>query len=245
MKRYLALLAWMAVTSVQGDPRLAASQAPVPVPLLVNEKSDRLLLDPLLKSIGDASGIQWVTQYLPLRRMLVMAEQGHAFSFGVIKTPQREQIFAFSDPVFSGYVWLVKRRATALEFRSIEDLKGRSICAFQGSRLSPTFDAAKGVLFEGVPVGGGLDRGVAMLRAARCDALAFSTHLGPAHKALEDRIRVDTPGTPDLVVLATPVAVIPVFLVVRKGDELAALLPRINQALRAQRQAIDKLVMQQ
>jgi len=245
MKRCLALLAWMVVTSDQGDARLASSQAPLPVPLMVNEKSDRRLLEPLLKSIGDAAGIQWVTQYLPLRRLLVMAEQGQAFSFGVLKTAQREQIFSFSDPVFFGYVWLIKRRSTLLDFSTLEDLKGRSVCTFQGSHLSPSFDAAKDVLFEGVAVGGGLDRGVAMLRAERCDALAISTHLGPNPKSLEDRIRADAPGTPDLVVLAQPVAAVPVFLAVRKGDELAALLPRINQALRAQRQTIDKLVLQQ
>ncbi len=229
---------------------LAALVAPWPasgaaprlrVPVVIGENSSRPFVLPLLQLIGDAAGIEWQVQQAPWARALVLAERGQAIAFGMARTKPREQHFAFSAPVFDNHVWMLVRRDQAPDFRSLDDLRDRTVCISRGVSYGGSFDAGKGKLFKVEYVDGDLGARLRMLVAGRCD-MALGSHRSPDPWLLEQRARELTGLSASLAVLPMPLAVEPVHFAVGHGQALAELLPRLNKALQQQRAGIRALV---
>lgn len=84
----------------------------------------------------------------PWRRVLYNGENGEGLIFGIYKTPEREQVFAFSEPVYAEKIWLVKRCADPFTFTQMQDLKGKTIGIVQGSSAGFEFDSQVNLLFK-------------------------------------------------------------------------------------------------
>lgn len=84
----------------------------------------------------------------PWRRVLYNGENGEGLIFGIYKTAEREQFFAFSEPVYAEKIWLIKRCADPFVFNQMQDLKGKTIGIVQGSSAGLEFDSQVNLLFK-------------------------------------------------------------------------------------------------
>lgn len=92
--------------------------------------------------------IKIILHQYPWNRAVMMARYEGDLIFGLSSTPEREKMFAFSEPVFYNNLWLVTRSDKAFDFRSIQDLKGKTIGVVRGSQYGGEFDAQKNKIFK-------------------------------------------------------------------------------------------------
>lgn len=127
-----------------------------PIPLLMSEqRDDQFQLLPLkspvaqfLTYIEEAMQRKISIKYYPWKRVLLSGENGEGIIFGIYKTKEREQIFTFSEPVYSDFVYLVMRCDAAFKFKTIADLKGKTIGMSPGASAGDEFDREVGVTIK-------------------------------------------------------------------------------------------------
>lgn len=125
----------------------------IPISILMSEQRDgRFQLLPLqspvahlLKYMEEALRRKINIKFYPWKRVLHNGENGEGIIFGIYKTKEREQIFTFSEPVYSDYVYLVTRCDDAFSFKTIADLKGKTIGMSPGASAGEEFDREVGV----------------------------------------------------------------------------------------------------
>jgi ABC-type amino acid transport substrate-binding protein len=121
------------------------------VPLLIAERVDAnnrsvdrtTASRKVIEYLGVQSGVHFELHPYPWKRALLLAESGESAIWGVSRTPEREQIFAFSHPIFSKNIWMIVRKDRKLEIKSIADLAGKHISVFRGASYGAEFDKAK------------------------------------------------------------------------------------------------------
>ncbi len=216
-------------------------EAAMQVPLAVSDHVNRDFVLPLLNLLAQAAGWRWDLQFAPMARVLALLERGDCLAFGLGRTPAREGLLAFSDPLFSSRVWPVVRRGRALQVRSLADLQGRTVCLSRAASYGPQVDAAKGRDFRVEYADGDPRSRLRMLLADRCD-VALMTHRSADPAALERRLRED--GGLPLQVEIGPVPLVsePVHIAGALGSPWLRVLPALNAALRRQQPAIQGLV---
>jgi polar amino acid transport system substrate-binding protein len=134
----------------------APSLAQTKVPLLFgenrNEKGELIPVGDRFTKIFSAIekdlGIKFELQMYPWNRAVKLAGTGYALIFGLSHTPEREEIFTFSEPAMYQYLWLVTRTDRQFSFNKLEDLKGKTIGVVRGSKYGGEFDAQKDKLFK-------------------------------------------------------------------------------------------------
>jgi ABC-type amino acid transport substrate-binding protein len=242
LRRRSLLLAPCAALSAGSVSVLAASPEPwLPVPIAVSESSRRPFVKQLLQMIGQAARIEWQIHNVPWARVLLMAERGQAVAFGVSRSASREQLFEFSAPIFNNHVWMVVRRDQPLNYRSQEDLQGRTLCITRGISYGSAFEAAQGKLFSVELVDGDLGSRARMLLAGRCDVM-LTSHRSSQPWAVEKILRQASGHSAGIAVMPTPMQVDPVHFMAARAYGLTKVLPRLNAALLAESKAIQALV---
>jgi ABC-type amino acid transport substrate-binding protein len=132
------------------------AQAPQHVVVLMAEQKgekDQVLpvsknIQQLLKFLEAETAYKFEVQHFPWRRVLQNGANGEGLILGIYKNPEREQVYTFSDPVFSDKIWLVTRCNQAFTFNKIADLKGKTIGIVQGSSAGDEFDSQVNILFK-------------------------------------------------------------------------------------------------
>ncbi len=244
MQRRIALLAPLSLACLK--PSSAGPSEPAEawrrIPIAVSESSRRPFVAEMLKLIGQAAGIEWQVQPVPWARLLLLAERGQALAFGVSRSASRELLFEFSQPVFDNHVWMVVRRDRQLNYRSLADLSGRTLCVTRGISYGSAFeDAKQAALFRVEQVDGDLAARTRMLVAGRCD-LMLTSHRNPQPWAVEKVLRQESGYSSGIAVLPTPMQVDPVHFVAARGHQFAQVLPRLNAAMRKQAEPIRALI---
>src|SRR5262249_28249965 len=79
--------------------------------------------------------------------LLANASQGEGLIFGVTETAERKAQFRFSDTIYANYVWVVTRSDRRFPFRSMADLKGKTLGVARGVSYGDEFDRQRNVLF--------------------------------------------------------------------------------------------------
>jgi polar amino acid transport system substrate-binding protein len=127
---------------------------PVPI-LMAEQKGDHDQVLPLTKNvlqlfsyIEQTSKLKLEVRRYPWRRVLHNAANGEGLIFGIYKTPERTQIYNFSEPVYSDKIWLVYRCEDSFTFNTMADLKGKTIGIVQGSSAGDEFDSQVNQLFK-------------------------------------------------------------------------------------------------
>jgi polar amino acid transport system substrate-binding protein len=140
------------ITYAEGEGNVIGKSANV---LVVEQTGDRGQILPLSQTLTqlfaaleNAANVKFNVRRYPWRRLLQNGERGEGLIFGIYKTPERSQTFAFSEPVYSDKIWLVTRCADRLIFNDLQDLKGKTIGFTQGSSAGEEFDKQVNVLFK-------------------------------------------------------------------------------------------------
>lgn len=123
--------------------------------LMAEQKGDHDQVLPVTKNvlqlfnyIEQASNLKFDIRRYPWRRVLHNAANGEGLIFGIYKTPERAQIYLFSEPVYSDKIWLIYRCEDPFTFNKIADLKGKTIGIVQGSSAGDEFDSQVNSLFK-------------------------------------------------------------------------------------------------
>lgn len=132
------------------------SQAQTRVPLLFgenkNEKGEFVPMPErfsrIFQFIEKDLKIKFELQMYPWNRAVKIASTEGGLIFGLSATPEREQIFHFSEPAAYNYLWLVTRSDKTFEFNTLADLKGKTIGVVRGSKYGGDFDGQKNKLFK-------------------------------------------------------------------------------------------------
>jgi polar amino acid transport system substrate-binding protein len=122
---------------------------------MAEQKGDRDQVLPLTKNvlqlfnyIEQVSKLKLEVRRYPWRRVLHNAANGEGLIFGIYKTPERTQLYNFSEPVYSDKIWLVYRCEDSFTFNTMADLKGKTIGIVQGSSAGDEFDSQVNQLFK-------------------------------------------------------------------------------------------------
>jgi polar amino acid transport system substrate-binding protein len=173
----------------------------------------------------------------PWARVMRNGEHGLGLIFGISKTAERERIFNFSDPIFGHRVWLITLCEKQFIYRTLNDLKNKTISISRASSVSEEFDREAGVLFKVDFDATTTSARFLKLAAHRSDALVFYSSLDA--KMLEQRINLeysDLNATPPghsshkLCVMNNPIANNDIHFALSKKMN-PEILTRINIAL--------------
>lgn len=226
---------------------LAVSSAParsqsIDVPLAVGDHVNRNFVLPLLDLIAQAAGLRWQIEWLPFSRVLMQTEQGRTLGFGMTRTPARERMYAFSEPLFTNHIWSVARRERGLRIERLDDLAGLSVCVGRGISLGAAFDEARAQQrFQVESSSSDLPGRLRMLLAGRCDVM-LASHRSADPWMMERRLRHELGLGPALEVLPRPLLADPVHMAVGINSPLKGLLAPINRALEVRRHALRELI---
>lgn len=172
------------------------SFAQTKVPLLFGEnRNEKGELNPIperftsiFAAIEKDHNIQFSLQIYPWNRAVKIASTEGGLIFGLSLTPERAEIFRFSEPVVYQYLWLVTRADQQFPFNTIEDLKGKTIGVVRGSKYGGEFDRLKNVLFKTDDNIDAYGPRLKKLQNRRIDAMIFASPL-TNHKEVEALIK--------------------------------------------------------
>lgn len=227
-------------TAAASESRADSAAAADLIPLAYSEQTHAPFVLPLLELVAKAAGLRWRHLPRPWPRALLGAELGEHLVFGLSRNPKRERQMLFSQPVFVSHGWLVVDKDRPFAFRQPGDLRGKTLCTARGAAFGPPFDALKGKLFQVETGGNNLAGRVRMLARGRCDAV-LATHRGSQSAALQRRL-LALPEGAQLRVLPKPLVTETIHFAVARSSPLAALMPRLDEAIRRQRAAIQQLI---
>lgn len=151
------------------------------VPLMVSEEiSDDLCPRPLppetrgvLKFLESQLAIQFELKRQPWKRALDRAMAGEGLIFGVSKTEERLKVLNFSEALYEDQIWLVTRCDSMFPFRTLQDLKGKTIGVVRGASSGEEFDAQANKLFRVEDDTGATQGRFTKLLQRRMDALVY------------------------------------------------------------------------
>lgn len=226
------------------------------VPLLFgenrNEKGD---LNPIperftkvFSAIEEDLSIQFQLQMYPWNRALKIASTEGSLIFGLSMTPERANIFSFSEPVVYQYLWLITRSDRQFNFKTLQDLRGKTIGVVRGSRYGGEFDQQKNILFKTDDDIDAYGTRLKKLSNKQIDAIIFSSPLTDAKEVekIVNTIKIPTEyeTTPmaeaRFTVLPVPVLKDEIrFAILRNQNE--KLIEGINRTLRRLNPPVKKL----
>lgn len=175
------------------------------------------------------AGVAFQLEALPLKRAYAQAEAGEGWLTGIFKTPEREKIFLFSEPVGFDEVILVVAKGRAFKFETAEDLKDKRIGHQDGASYGTFFVEAQ-KHFKSDADSNPRQR-LQKLLAGRLDAAIIN----PGEAALAYHMKALGEPMEKVTVLPKRIATEANYLVVARTQEAAArpILLKVNEALKA------------
>lgn len=255
----VVLLIILTILSLSYKPSaLAQTNSQAAVPVLIGENKnahgDQQPLPPfiqhLLTQLENELGQPFMVERYPWIRAIRLAETENRLIFGFSITPERAKQFRFSEPLYYNNIWLVTRSDNTFPYKTIQDLKGKSIGVLRGSNYGGEFDQQKNKLFR---VEDDIDAYPARLRKLlmrRMDAMLFASAESHASvvEAQVNKIMIDDANggavNPHLFsVLPVPVLRDGVRFAINKNDN-SDIISRLNSAIEKIRKSgtLNKIV---
>jgi ABC-type amino acid transport substrate-binding protein len=206
------------------------------IPVLIAESVDARgiqqppppIIAAVVSLLAEETGLNLVIRPYPWRRAVVMAEQGEGLLYGAASTPERQQFFKFTKPVYDANQWLVSSAQAPLEFHRWEDLRDKVISIGGGGKFGPEFEARRDKLFKIEQNNASTENRLKMLSSHRVDAVLLDSFRNPAQLSASLNCRFPTDHW---VVSEKSVGFEPLLIAVPKSDQLRKLLPTLNSAI--------------
>ena len=224
-----------------------AGFAQTKVPLLSGEnRNEKGELNPISERfakifaiIEKDLSIKFQLQLYPWNRAVKIASTEGGLIFGLSLTPERAAIFDFSEPVLYQYLWLVTLADRQFEFKSIQDLKGKTIGVVRGSKYGGEFDQQRNILFKTDDDIDAYGPRLKKLSNRQVDAMIFSSALTNPREVEELIHKIKIPNETDeqinqrtrFVVLANPVLKDGIRFAILRGQN-PQLIQQINRSLK-------------
>jgi ABC-type amino acid transport substrate-binding protein len=175
------------------------------------------------------AGVELLLEAAPFKRAYTQAEAGEGWLTGIFKTPDREKIFLFSEPVGVDEVILVVAKGREFAFEKAEDLTGKRIGYQDGASYGASFVEAQ-KHFQGDADSNPRQR-LQKLLAGRLDAAIIN----PGEAALAYQMKALGEPLDKVTVLPKRIASESNHIIVARSQEAVAapILAKINVALKA------------
>ena len=98
---------------------------------------------------------------------------GEGLIFGVSKPKNGSKVLNFSEALYEDQIWLVTRCDSMFPFRTLQDLKGKTIGVVRGASSGEEFDAQANKLFRVEDDTGATQGRFTKLLQRRMDALVY------------------------------------------------------------------------
>ncbi|KJV09268.1 hypothetical protein VZ95_12530 [Elstera litoralis] len=219
----------VSASAVAADPvKMYANDAVPPKAWREGTQTQGYVIDATREAFRRA-GVELQLEAAPFKRAYTQAEAGEGWLTGIFKTPDREKIFLYSEPVGVDEVILVVAKGHEFPFEKAEDLKGKRI-GFQDGASYGTFFIETQKHFQGDADSNPRQR-LQKLLAGRLDAAIIN----PGEAALAYQMKALGEPMEKVVVLAKRIAVEPNYIIVARSQEAAAapILVKVNEALKA------------
>lgn len=192
IRSFVCVLLLTITNSFVGPP----ARAETPTPLLFgenkNEHGEQLpipqLIKQLLMQLESDTGFHFSIKNYPWPRAINMARNEGTLIFGMSLTSEREKQFNFSEPLYYNNVWIVTRSDQTFSFKSLQDLKGKTIGILRGASYGGDFDQAQNKLFRVEEDIGVYSVRLKKLNNKRMDAMLFAS---PDSRAASVEMRIN------------------------------------------------------
>ncbi len=178
----------------------------------------------LLETAFSRMGVDAEIKAYPWRRALSIGARGEAAVGGIYKNREREEVYDYSKPLFEERILLYVRKGKGFEFKSLQDLKGKTLGTIRGWSYGDEFDKAKQAgLFKTEEVEGD-EINFKKLLAGRVDAVLgidISAELAIRQQGCQGQVEA----------LERPIAVNKTYIAFAKRLGKVELLERFNAAL--------------
>lgn len=230
----------------------AARAAPQPVTLLLGDTLDaqgkQKPLQPWRRKLFDyleqELNIRFEIKSYPWPRAERNALNGAGLIFGLPKSADRLRALRYSDAASSNTLWLVTRSDATFAFRSVQDLRGKTLGAVRGYSYGDDFERERNKLFKVDDEIASRATRLQRLLLKRVDAVLLYQPSGEGQPEIEAQLRSYI--QPYLKEMAVPpgvtLSVLPHPLQSDNGMHFAVargsndgLIERINEALLRQR----------
>ena len=182
----------------------------------------------LASAITQRAGIKVNMVAVPWARALQLAEQGGGLIASLSRTPEREAIFNYSDPVIEDEIVIVTMKSKGLLASSLADLKGLKVGLGRGSRYGPRFVAELPLVMS--EEDDNTEQRLRKLKAGRIDAAILYGGL----PSVVFNARLANVDMSELVIQPKPLALDKNYLAIAKSrPDGPALLKRLNIAIAA------------
>jgi polar amino acid transport system substrate-binding protein len=184
------------------------------------------------------AGYQPVVKLEPWPRAIEDTKAGNGIITHFSKTPERERLFEFSDPLVYDRIVVVVRKGREFPFASVKDLVGKRVGVLRGVAYGGDWTAAR----KGLTLEEDTDAvaRIGKLVRDRLDAAIVSSGAAgleiAVHQAGLDRSQ--------FAILSVPILEDPNYLAIAKGPDSAQTMAGINAAIAAMRDdgTVDRIM---
>jgi hypothetical protein len=207
------------------------------VPLLVRQ---RTLPDGVARPVGPftkalvgffekETRLRFDLKPYPWRRAVALGLHGDGVLWGLPAEADDSDRLVFSRPVYTTHVWMVVRRKDRLTINGLDDLQGKVVSAFGGSRYSAAFELQRGKLFQVEEDPDSIGIRLRKLALGRVDVVLLHSrhdHVDQVKSGLEAEF-----AETDADILPVPLEDIRICFAAARGGPYAALLPQLDKAI--------------
>ena len=237
MRRIHILIILLLCCSLAGLPAMAAERIILfgydnkpPLAWVENDTPKGIYLD-ILHQIEERTGLAFEIRLMPWKRAYMQALDKQGGIFGLSKNTERLRIFDYSEMMYVDEMRLVVLKGNEFEYRTVDDLEGKTIGVTRGASYGDVFDKASKTIFTPSVDANPVCR-LRMLLAGRIDAAL----IGPGEASVRHVIEQDRElrmNRNRFVVLETPFNRDANFIGFNKALDRTGTLAEINQALEA------------
>jgi polar amino acid transport system substrate-binding protein len=199
-----------------------------PKAFLENGKASGILIG-IMKYVDQKIPQSFKYSLYPWKRSYMSALKAKGGIIGISKNSERLKIFDYSDVMYYDDLLLITLKGKEFNYKSIQDLKGKTLGVQRGSSYGDAFEKAKGSVFKLSLDGGGVPR-LKKLLMGRTDAVI----LGPGIVGFNAIIKQDLylmKNKDKFAILPVPYRRDPNFLAFSKKLNNTAFIIEFNRIL--------------
>ena len=205
----------------------------------------------ILEFIEHSIGIHFDIRRLPIPRVIEGVKQGDGLGYGISKTSERLKFLAYSETIFTDYVWLIVPDDSSIETGSHAELKGKSIGIIRGIRYNDEIDGMRNVWFKVEEDPSQISSRLKKLMSGRMDAMLLNSRTRTAKELendlnlyMQDRnIHSDSTDRHGIRVISKPFLADDVYFVSGLNTD-KSILNKINAAILKGRKSGDLPLLQ-
>ena len=202
-----------------------------PVIYLNSQEQPSGVLPEALEYFRKTSDDSFTLKLYPWKRAYANAVSAKGGVIGISKTPSRELIFDFSEPIYNDNINVVVLKGHEFVFQSLKDLGGKKIGAQSGASYGSAVDAAIESKLIQVERDQSHNSRLKKLLHGRIDAAFIGNGQAGLNLLLEADPQLNK-SREQFIVLPNPLSHDPLYLAFPKSMAMQSLLIRFNQALR-------------